>query len=67
MALILNILTKVYEDKSRFDEVEEAGQRALAIREKALGPNHPDVAASMNDITHLYERLGRYADADQLF
>ena len=64
---ILNNLTKVYEDQSRFAEVEDGGQRALAIREKALGPNHPDVAASVNNLAHVYERLGRYAEADKLF
>ena len=67
VALILNNLTKVYEDQSRFAEVEDASRRALAIREKALGPNHPDVAASVNNLAHVYERLGRYAEADRLF
>jgi CHAT domain-containing protein/Tfp pilus assembly protein PilF len=39
----------------------------LAIREKALGPNHPDVAQSLNNLAELYKDQGRYADAEPLF
>ena len=36
---------------------------ALAIREKALGPDHPYVATSLNNLAKLYWSQGRYADA----
>jgi CHAT domain-containing protein len=39
----------------------------LIIREKALGPDHPDVAASLNGLAVLYRSQGRYADAEPLF
>jgi CHAT domain-containing protein/Tfp pilus assembly protein PilF len=39
----------------------------LAIREKALGPNHPDVAQSLNNLAALYKDQGRYADAEPLY
>ena len=42
-------------------------KRALAIREKALGPDHPDVAKSLNNLAGLYREQGRYADAEPLF
>ena len=32
-------------------------------REKALGPDHPDVAISLNNLADLYRAQGRYADA----
>ena len=35
-------------------EAEPLYQRALAIKEKALGPNHPDVATSLNNLAELY-------------
>jgi tetratricopeptide (TPR) repeat protein len=38
--------------------------RALAIREKALGPEHPDVALSLNNLAIVYERQGRYGEAE---
>jgi tetratricopeptide (TPR) repeat protein len=48
-------------------EAEPLLQRALAVREKALGPDHPDVAVALNDLALLYERQGRYADAEPLY
>jgi tetratricopeptide (TPR) repeat protein len=41
-------------------------KRALAIREKALGPDHPDVANSLNNLARLYQDQHRYADAEPL-
>ena len=38
-------------------------QASLAIREKALGPDHPDVAKALNHLAALYGNQGRYADA----
>jgi tetratricopeptide (TPR) repeat protein len=40
-------------------------QRALAIREKALGPEHPDVAASLDALAGLYRAQGQYRDAER--
>ena len=39
----------------------------MAINEKALGPDHPDVARSLNNLAALYETQGRYADAEPLY
>ena len=36
------------------------------IREKALGPEHPDVAKSLNNLALLYQAQGRYAEAEPL-
>ncbi|MGH8588739.1 MAG: tetratricopeptide repeat protein [Gammaproteobacteria bacterium] len=38
-----------------------------AIREKALGPEHPDVAASFNNLAGLYGAQGQYAKAGPLY
>src|ERR687895_1449144 len=35
-------------------------ERALAIREKQLGPEHPDTATSLNDLGMLYDAMGNY-------
>ena len=37
--------------------------RALAIEEKSLGSEHPDVAATRHDLGALYKSLGRYEEA----
>jgi tetratricopeptide (TPR) repeat protein len=42
-------------------------QRALSIRERRLGPNHRDVAESLDDLASLYQELSRYGDAEPLF
>jgi hypothetical protein len=36
-------------------QAEELFKRALAIREKALGASHPDVAQNLNNMAILYE------------
>ncbi len=41
-------------------------QRALAIREKALGPEHPRVATGLNNLASLYRDQGRYDEAEPL-
>jgi tetratricopeptide (TPR) repeat protein len=38
----------------------------LAIREKALGADHPDVAAFLNNLAMLYRNQGRYSEALQI-
>ncbi len=35
-------------------------QRTLGIREKVLGPEHPDTVRSMNDLAHTYSRLAHH-------
>jgi len=37
------------------------------IREKAFGPSHPIVAASLNNLAQLYNAQGRYMEAEPLF
>jgi tetratricopeptide (TPR) repeat protein len=39
----------------------------LAIREKQLGADHPDVATSLNNLAILYESQGRYTEAELLY
>ena len=38
-------------------------QRALAIRETALGPSHPEVATSLNNLGLASQAQGKYAEA----
>ncbi len=42
-------------------------QQALVIREKALGLEHPSVAASLNNLALLYHAQGKYAEAEPLY
>lgn len=38
-------------------------EKALRIREKALGEGHPDTAASYNNLAGVYQVQGRYENA----
>ncbi|TAK20411.1 MAG: tetratricopeptide repeat protein [Chloroflexota bacterium] len=42
-------------------------ERALAIREKALGPEHPDTATSLNNLALLLQAQGDFAAARPLY
>jgi tetratricopeptide (TPR) repeat protein len=53
-------------DRARYAEAEPLYQRALAIREKALGPDHTDTATGLNNLAVLYDNQGRYAEAEPL-
>ena len=39
----------------------------MAIREKTLGPDHPDVAQSLNNLALLYDTQGQYTQAEPLY
>ena len=42
-------------------------ERVLAIREKVLGKEHPDVATSLNNLALLYSNQGNYQQAEPLY
>ena len=66
-AYILNLQAGSYYQQGRYDEAGPLYQRSLAISEKALGPEHPDVAQSLNDLGLLYKAQGRYDEAESLY
>ncbi|NES84881.1 MAG: tetratricopeptide repeat protein, partial [Moorea sp. SIO2B7] len=41
--------------------------QALALSKKLLGENHPHVATSLNNLALLYERQGKYGEAEPLY
>ncbi len=63
----LNNLAEYYAGAVRDSEAELLYKRALAIREKALGPDHPDVAASLSSIAGLYSDQYQYEQAEPLY
>ena len=50
----------------RYGDAEPLYKRAIAIDEKALGPDHPDVAIDLNNLAELYHDQGRTAEAKLL-
>src|SRR5208283_5631638 len=53
-------------DLGRYAEAEPLSQRALAIREKALGPEHPDVASTLENYASLLRKMDRPEEAEPL-
>jgi tetratricopeptide (TPR) repeat protein len=66
-AWLMNRLGMLLHAKALYAEAEPFYQRSLAIREKALGNAHAQVATSLNNIAELYRVQGRYAKAEPLY
>ena len=62
-AEMLHVTGTVYKNLEALDEAEPLLLRALDLRRQRLGPNHPDVAATLIEVGLLHERRGRYAEA----
>ncbi len=54
-------------EQGKYAEAEPLYQRALRIREQALGPDHPQVAYPLNGLANLYQEQGKYAEAEPLY
>ncbi len=66
MAMSLNSLARLYGDQGKYAEAEPLVKRALAIQEKALGPQHPNVAQGLENYAALLRKTGRTAEADKM-
>jgi tetratricopeptide (TPR) repeat protein len=53
--------------RAQYAEAEPLFKRAIAIGEKTLGPEHPDLAIWLNNLALLYSNQGKYAEAEPLF
>jgi tetratricopeptide (TPR) repeat protein len=67
LASLYHSLGDAYEAATRYPEAESAYRQALALRQKHLGPQHPDIALSLNNLAVLYEAMGRYEAAELLY
>ena len=56
----MTTLGTVYFDEGSYDQAIAVTQRALAIRENALGGTHPDVALVLNNLGGIYGHVGDY-------
>ncbi len=62
----LNRAGVAFHDAGKYEQASEPLEEALAIRENYLGPEHPSVGTSLNNLALLYEAQGRYAEAEPL-
>ena len=54
-------------EKGDYDAAEPLFRRALAINERALGPEHPVTATSLNNLSALLSDKGDYDAAEPLY
>ncbi len=67
MANSLNSLAGVLKAQGDYAAARPLLERSLAIRERALGPDHADVATSLNNLANLLFAQGDYAGAQPLY
>jgi alpha-tubulin suppressor-like RCC1 family protein len=63
VVLSLDALGTYYYTQGIFIEAVPIYTRLLGIRERTLGPNHPAVASSMNDLAMIESIQGKHAEA----
>jgi tetratricopeptide (TPR) repeat protein len=63
VAIGLNNLALLYKSLGKYAEAEPLYKRALAIDEKALGPDHPTVATIAGNLARTLRKLGRDSEA----
>ncbi len=51
----------------KYDLAVVVAKKALEVAEENVGPNHLDVAQSLNNLAVLYKTQGQYAKAEPLF
>ncbi|MBI3813583.1 MAG: CHAT domain-containing protein, partial [Nitrospinae bacterium] len=63
-----NNLAELYrEGTGRYSDAEPLYMRSLGIYEKALGKEHPDVAASLNNLALLYASIDKHIESHNYF
>jgi tetratricopeptide (TPR) repeat protein len=59
-------LAALYDAQGKYAEAEPLYHRSLAIYEKALGPSHPIVATTLENLAVLLTKTNRAAEAQAL-
>ncbi|MCL5096136.1 MAG: tetratricopeptide repeat protein [Candidatus Omnitrophica bacterium] len=60
-------LQRLHEYQSLFFQAEACAAKALAASSRRFGPEHPNVALSLNNLAELYRDQGRYEEAEPLY
>ena len=57
---------KLYRE-GRYGKATLVSEQALKVAKENFGPDHPDVATSLNNLALLYDTQGNYAKAEPLY
>jgi tetratricopeptide (TPR) repeat protein len=64
---LIHINAVFYKNQANYVEAEGLFKRALAIQEKNLGANQPDVAFVLYSLANVFMEQGKYAEAEGLY
>lgn len=67
LCVTLECLAEVLFKQARYDEALPYCLRVLAIYEKMLGPNHPDVGIVANNVAMIYHAREEYGNAEKYY
>eukprot|EP00752_Nemacystus_decipiens_P014758 g13139.t2 len=63
----LSVLAGALKEQGKYAEADPIYVRVIEAMEKALGPDHPNVALCLHNRTLLLSEQGRYDEADRLY
>lgn len=63
---LLNKTAWYLRERAQYTEAEPLAKRVREIREKTVGPEHPDTISSLNNLGELYESQGQYREAETI-
>jgi len=63
---LMNVVGMLFSEKARYAGAEPLMRRALKIDENSYGPDHPKVAACLNNLAQLLQATNRLAEAEPL-
>lgn len=66
-ARLLNQAGEYLQDRGQYTQAEQFYQQALDIREQVLGPEHPDLATSLDNLATIYEFQWKFEQAEPLY
>jgi tetratricopeptide (TPR) repeat protein len=64
--LLYQQVLELYQE-GKFQQAIPLAEKLLAIKKRALGPEDPSIAQSLNNLAILYQQMGAYAKAEPLF
>jgi hypothetical protein len=65
LARLLDAAANFLNGRSAYSAAEPLFCEALALGEKLLGPDHPDVGQWLNNSANLFLNTGRYSEAER--
>jgi serine/threonine protein kinase/tetratricopeptide (TPR) repeat protein len=63
-ASLRQTIANAYKDLGLYSEAERQDERALALRRRVLGDNHPDTLSTMEDLAWFYREDGAFGKAE---